>query len=249
MTGMGRETTINSRCDEGSLVSESENSSSRPPRHPIFKKKSLRKRLLVVFCGLALAAILVNLNFVLHWDAKQTQGYILNGVKQISSENENPGTGVPATFRNHLLLVLAITALCFAAIIYLYVKRLLGPLDDIAQTGIEISNGNLDVSAPSNTLDEIGELGQVVNQIAANYQEVLLFTGTTAGNSHSAVERMEKLLNRQQPTADVDELREQVDIVKRDLETLEEMVTEFRFFETYFDGRKVVRHGPEEEGS
>lgn len=200
-----------------------------------------------MFCALALAAILVNLNFVLHWDAKQTRNYIINCFKQVGGAESNPGSGVPTTFRNHLLLVLAITALCFAAIIYLFVRRLLAPLDEIAKTGMEISNGNLDVSAPTNTLDEIGELGQVVNQIAANYQEVLLFTGTTAGNSHLAVERMEKLLNRKQPSESVEELQEQVDIVKRDLETLEEMVKEFRFFETYFDGRKVVRHGPEKE--
>ena len=65
----------------------------------------------------------------------------------------------------------------------------MAPLDEIARSGMEISNGDLSVSAPSNTVDEIGELGQVVNQIAANYQEVLLFTGTTAGNSHEAVEK------------------------------------------------------------
>lgn len=246
MNGMARGTTINAGCDGESLVRKSENSTSPLPRRPIFAKKSLRKRLLVVFCALALAAILVNLNFVLHWNVEQTRAHITICLKEITGE-ANPGTGVLGRFRNHLLVVLAITAACFATIIYLFVRRLLGPLDAIAKTGMEISNGNLSVSAPSNTLDEIGELGQVVNQIAANYQEVLLFTGTTVGNSHSAVERIEKLLNGQQPSVPVDELQEQVDIIKRDLETLEEMVKDFRFFETYFDGRKVVRHGPEEE--
>jgi methyl-accepting chemotaxis protein len=244
---MAQDTTINSGCDQGSLVCESKGETSHLPLRPNLKKKSLRKRLLAAFCALALVAVVVNLNFVLHWDAKQTRAYIINCFKQVAGAEANPGSAVPTTFRNHLLLVLAITAVCFATIIYLFYKRLLAPLDAIAESGIEISNGNLDVSAPSNSLDEIGELGQVVNQIAANYQEVLLFTGTTAGNSHSAVEKIEGLLNRQQPSENVNELQEQVDIVKRDLETLEEMVKEFRFFETYFDGRKVVRHGPEGE--
>lgn len=254
MRVMAPETTINSGYNGETLVRGRENPSRPVPRPPYFRRKGLRKRLLAIFCVLALAAVLVNLNFVLHWDDEQTKGYIIDSVKGLAGKEANPGTSESVAsetlsrFRTHLLVMLAITVVCFGTIILLFVKRIFGPLDSIARAGQEISNGNLSVSAPSNSLDEIGELGEVVNQIAANYQEVLLFTGTTAGNSHSAIEKMARLLNEHEAPDCVDQLQEQVEIVKQDLETLEAMVKDFTFFETYYDGRKVVRHGPEEDG-
>ena len=63
------------------------------------RRGRLRKRLLAIFCALALAAILVNLNFVMHWDVKQTRTYIIDCFKQIKGEvvSPNPASGVLAS--------------------------------------------------------------------------------------------------------------------------------------------------------
>ena len=93
-------------------------------------------------------------------------------------------------------LVLGVTILCLASMIYLYVHKIHRPLKQVVRATKEMSNGNLSDPIRPNGRDEVGELAGVINDLAANYQEVLLLTGTAVGKSSSAVERIEKVLDQ-----------------------------------------------------
>lgn len=222
--------------------------SGRSPSPPDGKRLSPllraveRNKVLLVFCLIALAAVAVDVKFVLDVSSEITKA----GKVRVSNPTSDPLMTVPVQaelldyVRTRMSLVLGVTILCVASIIYLYVHKIYRPLKQVVRATKEMSNGNLSNPIRPNGRDEVGELAEVINDLAANYQEVLLLTGTAVGKSSSAVERIEKLLERGDKSAGQAELQEQVGVIKRDLEMLGSVVKDFEFYQTHFDGRKVV---------
>jgi methyl-accepting chemotaxis protein len=124
-------------------------------------------------------------------------------------------------------------------VVYLFVKRIVVPLNLVTQIAKDLSRGNLSVSALKNPHGDVGELGAALNDLAANFQEILLLMGTTVGNSSSTVEKIERALETPN-AASRDEIREQLEDLRKDLNLLRSLVHEFEFYQTRFDGQKVV---------
>ena len=201
-----------------------------------------RNKVLLVFCLLALAAVVVDMKFVFDVSGEMTKADKVG----VSNPASDPLMTVPVQvelldyIRTRMSLMLGVTILCLVSMIYLYVHKIHRPLKQLMRATKEMSNGNLSDPIRPNSRDEVGELAEVINDLAANYQEVLLLTGTAVGKSSSAVERIEKVLDRGDKSAGQEELQEQVGVIKRDLEMLGSVVKDFEFYQTHFDGRKVV---------
>jgi len=201
-----------------------------------------RNKVLLVFCLLALAAVVVDMKFVFDVSGEMTKADKVG----VSNPASDPLMTVPVQvelldyIRTRMSLMMGVTILCLVSMIYLYVHKIHRPLKQLMRATKEMSNGNLSDPIRPNGRNEIGELAEVINDLAANYQEVLLLTGTAVGKSSSAVERIEKVLDRGDKSAGQDELQEQVGVIKRDLEMLGSVVKDFEFYQTHFDGRKVV---------
>jgi HAMP domain-containing protein len=142
--------------------------------------------------------------------------------------------------KDKALVLLGITIMSFGAIISLYIMRVAVPLNTLSETAREISRGNLSVTAPTNRKDDVGELGGIVNDLAANFQEVLLLTGTIAGNFRYSLEKIESVLEPGKNSPGGCHVQEQLKAIKEDLELLSSIVEAFEFYHTHFDGRKVV---------
>jgi len=209
------------------------------------KQVPLMKKLAVLFFLLALVAVAVNLKLMLDLSL-DLPGKTVTDVKQgVQSEGAAVSEGIASThaYRNRMGLLLGTIVLCFGSIIFLFVKKVALPLHSVETAAREMSHWNLRVALSTNPAGKIGSLGEALNDLAANYQEVLLLTGASAGNSMSAVERIEKLLGEQGQTS-VEELRDQVQVIRKDLETLSSLVQDFEFYHAHFDGRKVVPQMP-----
>jgi methyl-accepting chemotaxis protein len=212
-----------------------------PPRErcSFLSAAVLRNRLVLMFCLFALIAIVANIKLVLDVGSE---------ISEISNVSANETVaGYPAErskvlneIRNKMLALLAITIVSFGAIIFLYVRRVVDPLNAISVTIKEISRGNLSVTAPTGQKDDVGDLGGAINDLAANFQEVLLLTGTTVGNFRCSLETMERILELDKNSPSGRHAQEQLEAIKKDLELLGSIVEAFEFYHTHFDGRKVV---------
>jgi methyl-accepting chemotaxis protein len=209
-----------------------------------------RNKVLLVFCLLALAAVVVDMKFVFDLNGEMTKAGNVRVGNPVSERliTVPVYAEVVGYVRYRMSVLLGVVILCFGSMIYLYVHKIHRPLKRLTQAAREMSSGNLSVPIRSNGSDEVGELAEVINDLAANYQEVLLLTGTAVGKSSSAVERIEEALDRGGQPAGQEELRGQVEAIKRDLEMLGSVVKDFEFYQTHFDGRKVVHAEKEPQG-
>lgn len=201
------------------------------------------KRLILLFFFFGLIAIAVNVKFLLDVNSEMGQLTRLESGRQAigSVASTANSEAMLRTTRNRIAVLLGITVICFGSVLYLFVKRVVSPLNTLTRALQEMTTGNLSVTVPTNPHTDIGELGEAVNDLAANFQEVLLLTGTIAGNSVSAVEQIEKAWECQGTTSG-DELCAQIRLVRQDLETIASMVKEFEFYQARFNGRDVAEN-------
>jgi hypothetical protein len=233
---------------------ESASQGDRPMTAPaeglsFLRTVATRNRIVLIFCILALIAVAANVKLILDLSGT-TAGH------EIPATLSSPEAGQIApvhaadlsrSIRNRLSVLLGVMIVCLGSMIYLFVSRVVFPLHAIAKVAEEMARGNLSVSAPSHHGDDVGELGHIINNLAVNFQEVLLLTGTAVGNSYEAVERIQLALERGE-NVDRTDLKEQVTALKKDLEMLGTVVKDFQFYQTRFDGQKVVSQRSRTDG-
>jgi hypothetical protein len=197
--------------------------------------------LVLIFCILALIAVAANVSLILDLTSEIPSATVIGSQGPPPAMGKAENAPFHERFRNLLTLVLAVTVICFGCMIYLFVSRVVKPLKAVTEATREMAKGNLGVTAAVDRNGELGELGRVINDLVVNFQEVLLLTGTAVGNSSSLVERIERALERE-GLADRNDLGEQVTALRKDLDMLRSVVTDFQFYHTRFDGTKVI-HG------
>ncbi len=194
----------------------------------------------VALCLMALLAVAVNVNLIFEVGRNHGSEIKAGSVESGLSDRSGP-TSEPAglhSVRNRLILLLAVIVISFGSILYLFAKRFVIPLNQITTVVRQMADGDLSASLPDRLPEDMKDLGQAVLDFGANSQEVLLFTGTTVGNLSSAIDRIEAGLEcNPVPT---DQMMEDLQDVKADLEMLASVVHDFEFFRTRFNGRNVI---------
>jgi len=250
---MGRETALNMTWSDEKMATRHQ---KLPPREPPPSTRwTLSRKVILIVAGLlALMAILVNVNCVILAGgmtifAKPPDA--VHAEQQLRATLEKPAViGQPPVrftrrlLRDQLIILLGLVVACCGCVAYLVRRKVLPPIRSIRQGAKEIASGRLDVTVPSQGKDEIAALGGAVNEIAANYQEVLLLTGTHAGSCLRAAEDMEEILKDGNGHTAAD-LAQQVALLKKELVSIVDVVHGFRFYDAHFNGREVVRRDHE----
>jgi methyl-accepting chemotaxis protein len=127
----------------------------------------------------------------------------------------------------------------FGVILVLFISRFVVPLNAITAAVRSMADGDLTVSAPETLPDDMRPLGQGLNDLAANFQEVLLFTGATTGNLRNELEALEARLSQEDAQVDTEELKAGLSELRLELETLSAMVEQFKYYQADFNGKEV----------
>ncbi len=194
-----------------------------------------------------LAVVTVGLNVAFVWEAGHTamdsnEAGTAHTRQTNSPAVQEPGeTSGPVHIRNRFLALLALTVVSFAFCMYVGIAHIVRPVESMLRSARAVRGGNLAVAFEPRTSNELAELGETMNEMVVNYQEVLLFTGTKAGSLRQSVESIERLLAAEGRLGTLDQLETHITSARSDAEMLAGMVGEFAFYQTYFDGSKVVR--------
>jgi len=203
---------------------------------------------------MVLAALAVNIKCTLDFSDEMARSALLQqrelvtGQPAYSVSGNSESLAATYLFRNWPFLLLGMNLACFAAFMYVLVRRFISPLETMTHAARAIAEGNLGVSVPSQGEDEVATLARALNDVAANYQEVLLLMGIRVGICRETLERMEKMLEDHNPSSGTDELEHLCRSVREELRTISDLVKSFEFYEVHFDGKKVIRNGLEDKG-
>jgi methyl-accepting chemotaxis protein len=211
-------------------------------RHRVWKGKGLA----VIFLLMAVLAIAVNVKFIWDLTGEHAAKVVVERVNEKRAQGTYPNTDSLIVAealrmgRDRLVTILLVLLVCFGTATFLLFRKLVMPLQEIGRAAKEIASGNLGVTVGCTSRDGMLGLGQSINDVAANFQEVLLFTGTIAGKVHSTIALIKNRLKENPDSESLSIMKEDLQDIKTNMEVLTNMVEGFDFYHTSFDGRKVV---------
>jgi methyl-accepting chemotaxis protein len=207
---------------------------------------NFRRRLLIYFYLVVFLSLAVGVELVFEIGSRRVAHQIsesitsqLNKAQRSQFEMERV-TKVLQRLQYRLVLIIAIVFILVIATMILFIRNIVEPLDMMAKAAARIADGHLNETVPIRNNDEIGEIGELINDLAINLQEILLHTWNSADQNITLLDNMYTIICAQKESCKSRQLEEDIEFVRQDIESLKEMVKAFDFYNVELSDGKVM---------
>ncbi|MBI4963967.1 MAG: HAMP domain-containing protein [Desulfomonile tiedjei] len=188
------------------------------------KRYSLERKMLSYFGLIAAASLLITIEFV--WAIREaTPGpeTVTESVASASTIVENVRHRMES-LRNKAFLMGVVQAVVTLIVLVMFIRRITGPLQKMVEHSRAISEGDLSRTIKIHRRDEIGLVGETINGLTSNIQEIVAL-GLSVESSVKP--QLEKLRARME---DDPAGRDQLDEIEDTLAGFNEILEEFKLF-------------------
>lgn len=134
------------------------------------------------------------------------------------------------------LVVLGLLFCTQTAAFLVFQAQVLKPLAEVHAATRQMTDGHLDHLSRISRADEIGRLGETINDLAVNMQEVLLFVWN---HSHESRELLEQIATQVNAPSDSG-LGEDIEKMREENESLKDIVMSFSYFEIRLEHERML---------
>lgn len=216
------------------------------------KNLSFQKVIWGCFILFFLASVMVIIFITYEFEETSLRQQLLDkssGSVSSSASNTDLQDHVLEFFRNlkhRIFWALGILFLGTAVLFLLTVRTITNRLEKVIQGTRKISLGQLAVFIPVQPHDEIGKIGEMINDIAANFQEIFL---SLWNHTESCMYTLEQLRNHFQMSPKVpDNLKDTLEHLDTDLEGMQTIIKSFEFYDICIENGKIMALEKTEKG-
>ena len=130
------------------------------------KRSSLERKMLTYFLLIAVASLLITIEFI--WAIGRVMPQISLPASEIV---DSVGRGMEL-LRSKALLMFVVQGVETLIVLVMFVRKITTPLQQMVNEAEIISDGDLSRIIPIRTRDEIGLIGQTINALTSNIQEL-----------------------------------------------------------------------------
>lgn len=188
------------------------------------KSYTLERKMLSYFGLIAAASLLITFEFV--WAIRAATPE-LEAFTQSPAGFSNAGLGVIdalKSLQNKALLMCVVQAVVTLIVLIMFMRRITGPLQEMVESSRAISDGDLSQTIRVRSRDEIGLLGDTINGLTSNIQEIVALGITTEESLRPSIEEL-----REHVESDPESLQYVVDIEAK-LDGFKWLVEDFKLF-------------------
>ena len=128
--------------------------------------------------------------------------------------------------RNKVMLLLAIQVLVTGVVFILFVKKINIPLKRMFTVSSKIAGGDMKEPMPVYMTDEIGRMGEFINDLVSDFGEIVAHVRLFANSGMEAVEDIEEAIYRE----DLKNTKILIEVIKGDILQLNDMMKDFKLF-------------------
>ncbi len=211
-----------------------------------FRFSNLRKKLIIYFFLIIFVTFSIGVQFIFEIGSPRLHMKITKNIShelKIGYDEKNVAQKVAQVHRDlqkRMVLIMFLVFLCTIATMFLFVRNIVDPLDDIGEAARRMADGHLDETVPVRTLDEIGKIGELINDLAVNLQEVLLHVWNHTKQDSILLQHITEVVDSGDGTGLPEGVKEKIHIVKQDVEEMKNMVKTFDFYNIRFEQGEVV---------
>jgi len=148
----------------------------------------LRKKLILYFILIAVVSISVSAEIIFEFSSGRLKNEIRENLITTVSSSVSPSVvekiGVKkldaavsdplSRLRNRMILLLLVVFACIVGAFILFSRDIVTPMDGIVDATKKIAEGDLTVTVPVMTDDEIGQIAKLINDMNVNLQDMIM---------------------------------------------------------------------------
>jgi methyl-accepting chemotaxis protein len=139
-------------------------------------RSSLQRTMIIYFLLIGFASSLVGVEFILDTQKQELRYELLEGFQKLSrDEIRFEDAFQPIRMLRNKAIVMVFVILCVVVIVLtMFIKNVTEPLQHMIDVSREIARGDLSKSINIAANNELAELGNVINDLTTNMQEMIL---------------------------------------------------------------------------
>lgn len=194
---------------------------------------SLQRTMIIYFLLIGFASLLVGMEFLLETHGpKLKEKLISNFEKHSENQMEIDEVFIPIEkLKNKALLMIAVIMAVVIIVLTMFIKHITEPLQHMIESSKKISEGDLSQTIRIQSNNELSELGNMINEMASNLQEIILFSRYTCLVGNDFIKKTSSLLKcREVNHDDLRKISENIISLKREFGLLHGFVDEFYLY-------------------
>jgi len=152
------------------------------------EKSRLKKKLTLYFILIAIVSISVSVEMIFEFSSAKFRNDISNNliieaqhgipavyVQKLDMERLNTAINEPISdLRNRMILLLMVICASIVGAFIMFAKDIVSPMDGIVDATKRIADGDLTVTVPVMSDDEIGQIATLINDMNINLQDMIM---------------------------------------------------------------------------
>lgn len=202
------------------------------------KKDNLQRTMIIYFLLIVCAALLVTVEFVFDVQDPELKRVLLkNAELYIVDKIPKTSIFVPLSeLRNKAILMIAIIMYVTIIVLTMLIKNITGPLQHMIDVSQQISEGDLTKTIHISSSNELAQLGNVINEMSSNLQEVTMLSQNMSTNGGACIEKVRELLATNAFSNEkTEEIITELEQLQMDFEMLQDFTECFRLYEVERD--------------
>jgi len=193
--------------------------------------------MIIYFALIVAVTLFMTGEFWLQFRVEKVTGDILkqaNVTREYVEAPPLPAIQIVRYWRNKITLLLAILVIVVAMVFIMFVKNLIGPLNYMVKVAHQIAAGDLRKTINVTSRDELAELGEPINDLTANIQEIIANTLLYCDDIGESVQKARTLLEDESIKCDetkIREVRKGFEKAEESIGQLRELLSEFNLYE------------------
>jgi len=189
--------------------------------------------MIIYFLLIGFASVLVGVEFMVDFHSGALKTEIWENIERFGhSEQYQKEIFAPIDrMRSKAMLMVAIILVVMIIVLTMFIKNITEPLQHMITLSEKISAGDLSQTIRIESNNELADLGNVINEMATNLQEIILLSQRMCTGGKQYVQEVLGYLNSkpltEAQTLHVETIVRQID---EDLSTLEEVTDYFNFY-------------------
>jgi methyl-accepting chemotaxis protein len=194
---------------------------------------SLQRTMIIYFLLIGFATLLVGIEFLVDFHPGALKDTIWQSIPHAEQASIDPETLFAPIdrIRNKAILMVAIIMVVMVIVLTMFIKHITEPLQHMIQLSQKISAGDLSQTIKIQSNNELSDLGNVINEMASNLQEIILLSKRMCTNGQGFVdEALHQLQGGHSNRENIQNLQQTISRLGNELAMLNDVISYFSFY-------------------
>jgi methyl-accepting chemotaxis protein len=189
--------------------------------------------MIIYFLLIGFASTLVGVEFVVDTNKAELRSELLQNFGKLSRQEISPDVAFRPlqVVRDRAVVMVVVILLTVLILLTMFIKNITEPLQHMIDMSKAIARGDLSQTITIATSNELAELGNVINDLTINMQEMILLSEGVCSSGTEFIQEVSALLPSGHLEADsIARLQTGLEVHGRRIRMLEEIIQDVRLF-------------------